>query len=145
VQFCGRHWQALRQAIDARGLGHTVAANGRDAFARAAAELQGKAELADFDALMAAHNMIVAKVTERVGLSLFVTKEICPVCEGIKTNAGVVDPTLGRVYTDAEEESYWIDGPADAMLSIAKHHGIDKPLISSSVTSETGFEGETGG
>lgn len=124
MKFCQPHWDKLRAAVESRGLGHLVAANGRDAHARAVAELQGHAEVDDFDPLMTAHWMIVGVVQQRVGLALFFGDAICPVCEGIKTNEGHVDAKLGRVYTPEEEESYWIDGPADAVLADAKRLGL---------------------
>lgn len=124
MKFCQPHWDKLRAAVESRGLGHLIAANGRDAHARAVAELQGRSERDDFDPLMAAHWMIVHAVQQRIGLALFFGEDVCPVCEGIKTNEGVVDPKLGRVYTPEEEESYWIDGPANAVLDEARRLGF---------------------
>lgn len=124
MKFCQRHWDTLRVAVESRGLGHLIAANGRDAHARAVAELQGHAERDDFDPLMNAHWMIVSVVQQRIGLALFFGEDICPVCEGIKTNEGVVDPKLNRIYTPEEEESYWIEGPADAVLAEARRLGL---------------------
>jgi hypothetical protein len=123
MKFCQPHWDKLRTAIGSRGLGHLIAANGRDALARTVAELKGTAERDDYDPLMAAHWMIVSVVQERIGLALYFG-DVCPVCEGIKTNEGVVDPKLGRVYTPDEEESYWIDGPADAVLGYCRANGL---------------------
>lgn len=123
MKFCQPHWNALRDAIERRGLSHLIAKSGEDAAKRAVAELKGTATDHTLDPLMAAHWMIVGKVTERVGLALY-GGDFCPVCEGIKTNEGVVDPKLDRVYTPEEEESYWIDGPADAVLQECRDKGL---------------------
>lgn len=118
MKFCQPHWDALRAAIDTRGLGHLVSANGRDVHARMVAELEGRAEADDFDPLMAAHNMIVSHVMKGGGLYLL-TGDYCPVCEFCKH---VPPPPDGHRY--ATNESYMIDGPADAVLEIATHRGL---------------------
>lgn len=119
MKVCPSHWAKLRRAIDARGMTPLVARNGSEALERSVEELRGEAAEPSLDPLMAAHNMIVAAVIQRVGLQLFVGDQ-CPVCVGIKTNEGVIDPELERAYTAEEEESYWIDGPAGAVLDIVK-------------------------
>jgi hypothetical protein len=111
MKYCQPHWDKLCAAIDSRQLGRLLAAKDSDARARAIAALQ------------TVHWMIVSAVRTRSGLALFYG-DLCPVCEGIKSNAGLVDPHLGRVYTPAEEEAYWIDGPADAVLDIARNLGL---------------------
>ena len=127
MKFCAKHWEALRTAITARGLGHTVAANGRDAFARSVAELEGKADLSDFDALMAAHNLILARAMDVFGLWVLRPAEDgqdpCPACDLIRE---APPPPAGSKYTTNEE--FFIEGPADATLAFAQENGIDKPL-----------------
>jgi hypothetical protein len=54
MKMCQPHWERLKAAVESRGLGHLIAANGRDAAARAAAELKGTDEVDDYDPLMAA-------------------------------------------------------------------------------------------
>jgi hypothetical protein len=123
MKFCQPHWDKLGEAIKARGLNHLVAANDREAHARTVADLKGESDLSDYDPLMDAHWMIVGATQRRIGLALFFG-DVCPVCAGIETNAGMVDPKLGRMFTAEDEESYWIDGPADAVLAFCREHGI---------------------
>lgn len=119
MKFCQPHWDALRTAIESRGLGHLIAANGRDAAARLVAELKGNAEVDDFDPLMSAHNMIVSHAA--IGGPYIMFGDYCPVCEFCKH---VEPPPEGHRY--ATNEAYMIDGPADAALEYCRSKGIDK-------------------
>lgn len=124
MKMCERHWSALRAAIDARGMGHLVAANGRDAFARTVAELQGNAEADDFDPLMGAHNMIWSRALSELGLYVMRPAEEggeqpCPACDLI---ANYPEPEPGHKYPT--NQSYFIDGPADAALHEATARGL---------------------
>lgn len=118
MKICQEHWDKLKAAIDARSMGHLVAANGRDAFARAVSELKGTAEVDDFDPLMAAHNMIAGYCLDVIGLALMVG-DLCPVCEILKDYPPI---PAGHRYKSNEE--YFIDGPADSALAIATARGL---------------------
>jgi hypothetical protein len=120
MKFCQPHWDALRAAIEARGLGGLVAANGRDAHARMVAELKGTDEPADFDPLMSAHWMIVNRALEMGGLYLM-TGDYCPICEVLKHHpADCGEPSC----TPETLTRYWIDGPAEAALVHAREAGL---------------------
>lgn len=121
MKFCQSHWDALREAIESRGLGHLIAANGREAAARTAAELKGTADLSDYDPLMAAHWQIVAVATEYCGFALY-AGDVCPVCEVLK-----VYPPIPPGHRYATNEQYFIDGPADAALEFCREQGIATP------------------
>ena len=109
MRICQSHWEKLRAAIDARGMTPLVARTGREAMERAVEELDGSATDATFDPLMAANNAISARALEHVGLFLL-TGDYCPICEFCKH---IEPPPAGHEYAD--NESYMIDGPADAM------------------------------
>lgn len=111
------HWEALRTAVESRGMGHLIAANGRDAAARMVAEIEGKAGADDFEPLMTAHNMIWSRALSEFGIGIM--GDYCPVCEFIKAYP---PPPEGHRYKNNEE--YFIDGPADAVLSIATERGL---------------------
>lgn len=126
MKMCRPHWDQLRAAVESRGLGHLIAANGREAHARAVAELKGEADpVADFDPLMVAHNMILSHATEGLGLFLF-TGDYCPVCELLK-----VYPPIPEGHRYKTNQSYMIDGPADAVLEMAREAGVAIPLRAS--------------
>lgn len=134
MKICTDHWSKLRAAIDVRGLTQYIAKDGRIAAQNLVLELEGREAEAYYDPLMAAHNMIFAGALERIGLSLMVGDK-CPVCEGVKYNLedqeiNGVDPRYGRLLTTEDEEKYWIDGPADAVLEICLSKGM-KPSKSS--------------
>lgn len=129
MKFCQPHWDALKSAIESRGLGHLIAANGREAHARAVAELKGEVDVSDFDPLMAAHNRITSQCLDWCGIGLMMTTadggHLCPLCETLKTY-----PPIPRGHRYASNESYFIDGPADAILAACVEWGIDKPTAS---------------
>lgn len=128
MKFCQPHWDRLKDAIESRGLGHLIAANGRDAHARAVAELKGENDLSDYDPLMSAHWQIVREVQDWLAysggnpLSLYFG-DVCPICEALKTY-----PPIPAGHRYASNESYFIDGPADAALAFCQQSGIDKPV-----------------
>lgn len=121
MKFCQPHWDRLKTAIESRGLGHLIASNGREAHARTVADLKGESDLSDYDPLMSAHWEIVSAATEYVGLALY-NGDACPVCEVLK-----VYPPIPEGHRYASNESYFIDGPADAALEFCRAQGIDKP------------------
>lgn len=128
MKVCMPHWNALRDAVELRGLGYLIAANGRDAHARAVAELQGKGDVSDFDPLMSAHWMIVSRATQVLGLGILSPNpddpvgNYCPVCELLKVTP---PPPEGHRYPT--NEAYFIDGPADAVLAMAIDAGLYPP------------------
>ncbi len=121
MKFCQPHWNRLKTAIESRGLGHLIAANGRDAHARAVGELKGENTLSDYDPLMSAHWQISSRAIEILGLGLM-TGDYCPVCEVLKDY-----PPIPPGHRYADNESYWIDGPADSALDFCRAQGIDTP------------------
>lgn len=120
MKICQPHWESLKAAIHSRGLDHLIAVNDRDAHARTVAELKGTAEADDFDPLMGAHNMIVGKCTELLGIGLFMG-DFCPLCEILKPG---VYPQPAADCRYKSNESYFIDGPADAVLQMARERGL---------------------
>jgi hypothetical protein len=93
VRFCSKHWGALRQAIQARGLGDFVAGTGEEALSMTVRELAvGPAKKkTDYDPLMSAHNMIAHNAMQHLSeigvnpLSLFFSDSehpemACPIC-----------------------------------------------------------------
>ncbi len=111
MKFCIPHWNALRKAIESRGLSHLVAKTGEDAAKRLTAEVKGTATDRTFDPLMSAHNMIVGRAIEMGGIYLL-TGEYCPICEAVKHKPE--DVTVEVV------EAHWIDGPADGVLEYCR-------------------------
>ena len=124
MKYCHPHWDELRQAILDAGLGHLIAANGREALARTVAELKGKATVADFDPLMVAHNMVMERATQYFGLALFTPNEDgsekCPVCLLL-----TVPDTQGR--DRAALEQHYSGDLADFMYEECKKMGIEQP------------------
>jgi hypothetical protein len=118
MKFCMPHWNALRAAIEARGMGHLVAKTGAEAVEGLVLELEGRAAEAFFDPLMTAHSMISSHVLGFAGLYLL-TGDHCPVCEFCKH---APPPPDGHRY--ATNDAYMIDGPADAVLAMAQEQGL---------------------
>jgi hypothetical protein len=114
VKFCQPHWDRLKASVESRGMGHLIAANGRDAHARAVADLEGRSDLSDFDPLMACHNRIVQRATEQFGLYLY-TGDYCPVCETVKNF-----PKISR----EETEDHYSEKIADSVLEFCRSQGL---------------------
>lgn len=123
MKMCQPHWDRLKAAIEHRGLGHLIAANARDAHARAVSDLKGESDPTDFDPLMSATWMIYGKATQDLGLGIMGVddkgEQYCPVCEWSRA---MPQPPSGHRYAD--NESYMLDGPADAVLDDAKNLGL---------------------
>ena len=96
-------------------MGQLIARSGEAAVERARGELDGTATDATYDPLMAAHWMIVARITELGGLYLM-TGDYCPICEAVKGHSHTMTPE--------EVEAHYIDGPADAVLTYCRDHGL---------------------
>lgn len=64
MKFCPDHWQALRDAIDTRGLTALIADSGEQAVANMASELDHGPTVDNFDPLMGAHNSIMVNAME---------------------------------------------------------------------------------
>lgn len=111
MQICQPHWNAIRDALKKRGIDHLGAKNSEEAIAAIVTDLEGRGAENEFDPLMGCNNMIFAEGLKRCGLRLMQSKEdgtqYCPICESMK-----------------EYELWWIEGPAEAMLTEAKEKGL---------------------
>lgn len=108
IAICQAHWDRIRKALEERGIGHLGAKSGQAAIAAVVTELEGRGDENEFDPLMGCNNMIWTKGLEVCGLDLMTGEERkCPICEAI------------RRY-----ETWWIDGPANSMLEVAKEKGL---------------------
>lgn len=96
MKFCQSHWDDLRVAVDAVGLGAWVPEDGERA-ARNQAELMAGAEptVDNFDPLMSAHwaiasNMLTAcRSNGDVALAMvLITEPVCPLCLGNQMVSG---------------------------------------------------------
>lgn len=63
MKCCQTHWDALRAAIDARGLSHLIAPDGETAAAQVASELTDGPMPTNYDPLMAAHWAVLGNAT----------------------------------------------------------------------------------
>ena len=111
MKICQNHWDALRKALDDRGIGHLGAKTGQQAMAAVVTELEGREAENEFDPLMGCNWMIFSKAIEVCGMGLMGWvqdgSDKCPICESVKLH-----------------EQWWIDGPADAMLKEAQEKGL---------------------
>lgn len=111
MKICQAHWDALRAAIDERGLSHLIAADGRKPAEAIVRELEGHPEPRDWDPLMSANWAIHSQALQCGGLYLMGEdengREYCPLCEAEKR---------GGEGTANE----WVNGCSDAMLAHAR-------------------------
>lgn len=125
MRMCDKHWQALRQAIVKRGMGHLIAGNGREAADRLIADLTGH-DPDDFEPLMAAFYMIAARTVELVGIQPFMRDEesVCPICLVMATHPA----NCPRGCTAETIEENWIEAPADRALDYAEENHLLETL-----------------
>lgn len=112
MRMCKQHWDELRAAIDARGLGGLVARSGEAAFEALRNQLEGDAQKADYDPLMAANFAIWGNALNAGGLYLMFQqdgKELCPLCELAKHGG---------------KPANWVAGAADEQLHEARRLGL---------------------
>lgn len=123
MKMCAEHWQKLRAAIEVRGLSHLVARSGAEAVQNTVLELEGREAEAYFDPLMAVHNMIWSACLSALGLGLMMVDEqgnhLCPLCTILPDY-----PPIPEGHRYKSKESYFIDGPADAVLELARAKGL---------------------
>jgi hypothetical protein len=107
MKFCMPHWEALRKAIDDRGLYSLVATSGTEVVSKMVGESSDGVSVDSFDPLMGAHNAPNPDGTDRCPLC-FLNQDHVAHCE---------DPTceLGATGFDA-----WIDRAADEQLNVWK-------------------------
>ncbi len=67
MQFCQRHWDMMRAAVEARGMTPLVASNGAYAMANLISEVKEGPKLDNFDPLMAMHWNISINLMEKLG------------------------------------------------------------------------------
>ncbi len=83
LRFCQEHWQALRDAIDERGLGHLVAKDSEEVAKRLRSQAEVGRTVDNYEPLVAAHMAIMQNALEVAGAFLFTggeDEERCPLC-----------------------------------------------------------------
>lgn len=73
MQFCNPHWKQLRTAIEDKGMFHLVSKSGIQAVGRLVKEAKGQAVAPD--PLMEAHNMILSRSLECLGVYIMLMKD----------------------------------------------------------------------
>lgn len=132
MKFCQAHWDRLREAIDARGLGSLVPESGEEAARRLVRDTNEGTSIDTFDPLMGAHNAIWSRAMSEIRdkyqqnpLMLMADPDehpewACPVCalswchaehDRLCTQEGCNYPK------DFDWATEMIDGAADFMLS----------------------------
>lgn len=77
MQFCKKHWDDLRGLIKEKGLSHLVSSSGEEAASRMKRQQEGQATLLE------AHNMIMSRAIECLGLYIFTEKRVDVVEDGV--------------------------------------------------------------
>lgn len=109
MQMCQLHFDALRVAIEARGLGHLIAPTEAEIAERVEREMVGRARIEDFEPLMAGAFAIYQQAATFGGDDVMRSDFGCPVCE------------IGN--------DTWIEGAADEMLVSAGAHGLVQETV----------------
>lgn len=120
MKFCQQHWDKLRDAINARGLGQFVASSGDEATRRMAAELDSKGvKRTTFEPLMGAFWAISSNAISAAGLEIMAPNEDgtdrCPLCFLLASCSCGLDPCPFAT---------WIDRAADDQRAHAVQLGL---------------------
>lgn len=112
MKFCQPHWEKLKKAIEVRGL--PIAKDGQEVVKK----MSGPATKGNFEALMGAHNVIVANAMQLVGsVILFDNQdgsERCPICY-LKSREHEKDcPESAKPFEG------WIENAANGMAEVYK-------------------------
>ncbi len=118
MKICQEHWDKLKEAIEARGLGHLVAGSGATA-AVITGQLSGSDE---YDPLIAANFAIWNNALEAFGLSMMYEDAPCPLCLMDKHAAECVEPDCAK-----NSGMDWIRFAADGQLETARNKGLVPP------------------
>ncbi len=119
MRFCQKHWEALKSAIAERGLDGLCAKSVDEIARKQFEELKsGAVKASTFDPLMGAHNAIVSRAIEIVGLGLLIPAEDgvekCPLChlqaghDATCTEVGCThsfEPWIGFAANDVRAEA----------------------------------------
>lgn len=105
MQFCQKHWDELRAAIDGRGLAKFVSEGGEEVARR----MSDPKHERDFDPLMDAHMAIVQNLAATFGVGVLMI-DGCPLCGAID-NCPCADEVcayatwIGRAADDQRERA----------------------------------------
>lgn len=119
MEICKPHWDALRTAIEDRGLSHLVA---KDAAANAKnlqAQMSGTDDDSNYDPLMAAYWAITSNSLQVWGLDSMQPDFGCPLCALDQHSAECTDEKCPK-----DTGTTWIGYAADGQLSIATEKGL---------------------
>lgn len=122
MKLCQNHWNALKEAIENRGLAPLVS---KAATAQRMMEnMKGDTTKENYNPLMAANFAIWSNGLQAFGLSLLATDNICPLCLLDLHAKDCHDPNCKNKETSVD----WIGHVADAQLEYAsKRNWIAKP------------------
>jgi len=150
MKICQAHWAKMRAKIDALGLTHLIAADGKEAMDRAVRELEAaeegtKPDKTDFDPLMAMTWSFTNTVLERSGIGVMMQRspepdgmpandgDYCPLCivrrdfDTHNTETGRCgDPACTVKIEPGEQpwDEYWIEDCGNSMHTHAVSLGL---------------------
>lgn len=128
MQICQNHWDKLREAIVARGLGHLISPSGEKALNMV--EFSNKT-LSDpktdffesYDPLLAANFCIWNVTVEYMGLSALQADSTCPLCAMDDHERTCKNPDC------LQSGDKWIEYAADGQVEVAKQKGFTGGLV----------------
>lgn len=130
MKMCQSHWDMMRAEIANLGLTDWVATNGATAVEQLADQVKQGPTPVNYDPLMDAHNMIMMRAMEGLGLMVMSPEFGCPICflnerrspEGWCTCGHPMCPNRegggGQPIADFET---WIKGPTGAPAAAKAH------------------------
>lgn len=120
MKICSDHWNALRTAVEERGLSQFVSKDGETAVKRLTSAFSNTADDADsFDPLMQANFAIWGNAMDAFGSAIVAEGAPCPLCALDQHIAECKDTDCHR-----ESGADWIKFAADEQLQAAQDMGL---------------------
>lgn len=135
MKFCQNHWDMLRTEVAEQGLTDWIAPDGATAIAQLIDQTkQGTSTPVNYDPLMDAHNMIMTRAIEGLGLMVMGPDFGCPICFLNERRSEDGACTCGHPECPNKQPGSlpdfeaWLRGP-DGAVTAAKGHMVSQGWV----------------
>ena len=115
MRMCEKHFEALRVALTAVGLGPHMAQDAYDEGRRTMLRLAGDTSVRSFDAMLHTSHMIYHMAAHQIHTGQLDDFSGCPICKVMEAC-----PCGRPECTPAAREEHWIEGPVQRTIEHAR-------------------------
>lgn len=129
MKMCQKHWDMMRQEVVDQGLGDWVAKDGETMAMQLTDQIKkgGEHTAVNYDPLMAAHQMILSRCMDMIGLGVLNPDFGCPICrfnemrtEDGRCGCGRPDCEVTEPGSIPDHET-WLVGEHSAVLAAKQY------------------------